>query len=183
MIAAQWVDIVVPLVVGAVGIVAFAGVMWVRFKGGALDELRASLLTANQEIQIANARSERLEASIAADAQQIKELRDRVQSLESENAILRAAIASGTNLAPEFGQRIVEALHNHEEHSQAIYSERLAQQLKASEERIANQIESALRASEDRMRTAVAEGVKDLEERIMKEAANSVAAVLKGTPS
>ncbi len=109
------VSMLATVLVGCLGVAGFAAVALVRFKTGTLEELRAALATAKDEIIIANQRADRLEASMEADRQQINELKGRIKSLENENSILRAALASGEKLAPEFGETIVKALREHEE--------------------------------------------------------------------
>ena len=139
-------DILVPAAVGLVGVVAFGGVLWVRFKGGSLEELRETLMTAKYEIDVANQRTHRLEMEVADEKKEVEKLRQRVQSLESENAILRGAIASGTNLAPEFAEVIVRALHDHEVRSQSHYIEELRKALDEWEARLTEKMTTLSKA-------------------------------------
>ena len=121
MIANILTDYLVPIAIGIVGIVAFGGVLWVRFKGGSLEELREAIQTAKNEIDISNTRSQRLEREARETRHSVDVLRDRIVALESENAILRGAISSGSELAPEFAEAIVQALNAHENRSQAKF--------------------------------------------------------------
>ena len=105
------------ILLGIVGVAALGATIWVRIRSSTIEELRAALATARDEIIIARTRAERLEEALKADQQSIEELKRRVSALEAENSILRGAISSGQQLAPEFGQAIVNALQDHEERS------------------------------------------------------------------
>jgi len=115
-------SLLTTLLIGALGFAAFVAVMWVRLKGSSIEELRAALGTAKDEILIAQTRSDRLEQALEIDRKSIVELQARLSTLENENAVLRSAIASGSALAPEF----VSALKEHEERSLREIANRFA---------------------------------------------------------
>lgn len=109
------------VIVGVLGIIALVGLVMGQFRRGVVTELRASLNTANTELDIERKRSDRLEDAV-------KNLETRLAALEAENRVLRETLQTGLRLAPEFKDTMVDLLRVHEEKS-AILMDHLGEKL------------------------------------------------------
>lgn len=94
-----------------VGLVLLAGILAGQFRRGVVEELRQTLATAKNEIDIERARGDRLERELTASRQEVAGLRAEVQTLRS------VVIDGGSHVVDEMreavGQstaRILEAL-------------------------------------------------------------------------
>lgn len=91
------------------GVVLIAGLLAGQFRRGVVEELRATISTANNEIEIERSRSDRLE-------REAQHLRMEVEGLRKEVATLRSVMLDDRKLAKTIAEELaVQRLHEVEE--------------------------------------------------------------------
>jgi uncharacterized coiled-coil DUF342 family protein len=110
-------NVYVTLLTGAgvvVGLVLLAGILAGQFRRGVVEELRSTLETAKNEIEIERGRSDRLEREAMS-------LRNEVSGLRSEVATLRSVMLDDRKLAKSIAAELaITRQHEIEEIKEAI---------------------------------------------------------------
>ena len=84
-----------------------------QFRRGVIDELRASLATAQSEIEIQRGRGDRLETAMSA-------LNEKLAATTAENQLLSLQLKTGMRLAPEFQQILTAQMDEYQRRMEGV---------------------------------------------------------------
>lgn len=158
---------VLGIVTALAGLVLLAGLLAGQARKGIVQELRESLKTAKDEMDISRGRADRLEDESKRDHDALAAMDIRLSTLEAENRILRETLQTGIRLAPEFQQLIV----NQQTHVDEIARD-LADKVVSTAASLASKVDGVAKVLADKVASdaaAVAEKVTEAAEKVKQE--------------